>query len=148
MLTATCLENSTLPSERSTDRHTPQINIVTTLVKDNEGILCRWKEHLTDLLNRDSYVEPDSIDNVPAVPVREELDDVIYGQGSQKLYNSSLKLWKNEVYCRRLYELNLSSMTSRLNISKVKRRWDNRIYIFRPLHIMANIYKDDTSRLF
>ena len=92
MLTATCLENSTLPSERSTDRHTPQINIVTTLVKDNEGILCRWKEHLTDLLNRDSYVEPDSIDNVPAVPVREELDDVIYGQGSQKLYNSSLKL--------------------------------------------------------
>ena len=30
------------------------------------------------MLNRYSHVEPDSIDNVPAVPVREELDDVIH----------------------------------------------------------------------
>ena len=36
-----------------------------TLIKDKEGILCRWKEHFTDLLNRDSHVEPDSLDNVP-----------------------------------------------------------------------------------
>ena len=31
-----------------------------------------------DLLNRDSHVEADSFDNVPSVPVREELDDVIH----------------------------------------------------------------------
>ena len=38
----------------------------------------RWKDHFTDLLNSDSHVEPDSLDNVPAVPVREELDDMIH----------------------------------------------------------------------
>ena len=50
----------------------------TTLIKDKEGILCRWKEHFNDLLNRDSHVEADSFDNVPSVPVREELDDLIH----------------------------------------------------------------------
>ena len=79
MLTAICLENSTLLPERSTDRrmqrHTAPLRSKdgTTLIKDKEGILCRWKEHFTDLLNRDSHVESDSIDNVPAVPIREEL---------------------------------------------------------------------------
>ena len=35
-------------------------------------------KHFTDLLNRDSHVEPDSYDNVPAVPVTEELDYMIH----------------------------------------------------------------------
>ena len=82
MLTATCLENSTLPPERSTDRqrHNAPLGSKdgTTLIKDKVGILCRWKEHFTDLLDRDSHVEPDSIDNVHAVSAREELDDVIH----------------------------------------------------------------------
>ena len=30
------------------------------------------------MLNLDSHVEPDSSDNVPAVPVREERDDMIH----------------------------------------------------------------------
>ena len=63
-----------------TQRHTAPLRSKdgTTLIKDKECILCRWKEHFTDLLNRDSHVEPDSLDNVPAVPVREELDDAIH----------------------------------------------------------------------
>ena len=63
-----------------TQRHTapPKSKDGTTLIKDKEGIPCRWKEHFNDLLNRDSHVEADSFDNVPSVPVREELDDVIH----------------------------------------------------------------------
>ena len=63
-----------------TQRHTAPLRSKdgTTLIKDKEGILCRWKEHFNDLLNRDSHVEADSFDNVPSVPVREELDDVIH----------------------------------------------------------------------
>ena len=63
-----------------THRHTAPLRSKdgTTLIKDKEGILCRWKEHFSDLLNRDSHVQPDSLDNVPAVLVREELDDVIH----------------------------------------------------------------------
>ena len=63
-----------------TQRHTAPLRSKdgTTLIKDKEGILSRWKEHFTDLLNRDSHVQPDSLDNVPAVPVREELDDMIH----------------------------------------------------------------------
>ena len=49
-----------------------------TLIKDKEGILCRWKDHFNDLLNRDSHVEADSFDNVSSVTVREELDYVIH----------------------------------------------------------------------
>ena len=54
---------------------------------DKEGILCRWKEHFTDPLNRDSHVEPDSIDNVPVVAVREELDYVIHIDEVRKAVN-------------------------------------------------------------
>ena len=62
------------------ERHTAPLSSKygTTIIKDKEGILCRWKEHFTDLVNRDSHVKPDNIDNVPAVPVRKELDDVIH----------------------------------------------------------------------
>ncbi len=63
----------------------------------------------------------------------------VNGQGSQKLYNSSLKLWKNEVYCRRLYDTNLSSMTYHVNISKTERRWDNCTYMLRPLQYMSHV---------
>ena len=34
--------------------------------------------HFNDLLNCNSHVEADSFDNIPSVPVREELDDVIH----------------------------------------------------------------------
>ena len=34
------------------------------------------------LMNRDSHVEPGYIDNVPAVLIRAELDDVIHIKGS------------------------------------------------------------------
>ena len=71
----------------------------------------------------------------------------VYGQGSQKLYNSSLKLSKNEVHCRQLYDTNLSSTTYHLNISKTKRRWDNCTYMFRPLQYRSRVWNDDTSRL-
>ena len=50
----------------------------TTLSKDKGGFLCRWQDHFTKLLNRDSHVEADSFENVPAVPVTEELDYVIH----------------------------------------------------------------------
>ena len=72
---------------------------------------------------------------------------LVYGQGSHKLYNSSLKLSKYEVHCRRLYDTNLSSTTYHLNISKTKRRWDNCTYMFRPLQYRYRVWKYDTSRL-
>ena len=67
-----------------TQRYTASIRSKdgTTLIKDKEGILGRWKEHFNDLLNRDSHVEADSFHNVPSGPVREELDDVIHMEGS------------------------------------------------------------------
>ena len=40
----------------------------------------------------------------------------------KKMYNSDFQLARNEVYCRLLYDTNLSITTSRLNISKMKRR--------------------------
>ena len=49
-----------------------------TVIKDTEGILCRWLEHFAELRDCDSHVEVDSLDNVAVVPAREELDHVIH----------------------------------------------------------------------
>ena len=70
-----------------TQRHTAPLRSKdgTTLIKDKEGILCRWKEHFNDLLNRDSHVEADSFNNVPSVSLREELDDVIHIEEALKV---------------------------------------------------------------
>ena len=78
MLTATFLENYTLPPERSTDRHgnIPLPSDQRTIYDPYTGRgrhFCRWEE-----LNCDSRVEAYSHDNVHAVPVGEELDDVIH----------------------------------------------------------------------
>ncbi len=69
----------------------------TTLIKDKKGILCRWKEHFNDLLNRYSHVEADSFDNVPSVPVREVLDDVIHIEEVRKAVNP---LALREMFCQ------------------------------------------------
>ena len=45
-------------------------------VKDKEDILNRWQEHFSELLNRDSRVEPDTIYNIPQTPIRTELDEL------------------------------------------------------------------------
>ena len=53
-----------------------------TLIKDKEGILFPWQEQFSELMNRDSHVEPDNLDNVAAALIRAELDDVIHIKGS------------------------------------------------------------------
>ena len=55
-----------------TRRHTTPLRSkdAMTIMKDKEGILCGWQEHFGELLNRDSHMEADSLDNVPALPVR------------------------------------------------------------------------------
>ena len=57
---------------------TPKINGQYGLIKDAEGILRRWQERFAEVLNHHTHVEADSLDNVPAVPVRVELGDVIH----------------------------------------------------------------------
>ena len=46
-----------------------------TLVTDMEDILNLWQEHFSELLNRESRVELETIDNVLQTLVRTELDD-------------------------------------------------------------------------
>ena len=47
------------------------------LVKDKEGILHRWQEHFSELLNRDSRVEPATIYSIPQTLIRAELDELL-----------------------------------------------------------------------
>ena len=46
------------------------------LVKDKKGILNRSQEHFSELLSRDSRVEPDTIYIIPQTPIRTELDEL------------------------------------------------------------------------
>lgn len=45
------------------------------LLKDNEFINTRWKEHFQKLLNRDSTADPDLISHIPQSPVREDMGE-------------------------------------------------------------------------
>ena len=44
------------------------------MIKDKEGILSRWAEHSSELLNRVNPTDPSFIDTVPQLNVVEELD--------------------------------------------------------------------------
>ena len=44
------------------------------LIKDKEGILSRWAEHFSELLNRVNPTDPNFIDAVPQLNIVEELD--------------------------------------------------------------------------
>ncbi len=46
----------------------------TTLIKDRQGILARWAEHLNELLNRVNPADPSVIDRLPTLPLMGELD--------------------------------------------------------------------------
>lgn len=45
-----------------------------TLIKDNQGILDRWVEHLQELLNRVNPADPNVISRLPSLPPILELD--------------------------------------------------------------------------
>ena len=45
-----------------------------TLIKDQEGLLKRWTEHFSSLLNRPSTVDPDAINQIPQQPLLDDLD--------------------------------------------------------------------------
>ena len=44
------------------------------LIKDQEGLLERWSEHFSSLLNRSSTVDPNALNQIPKRPLLEELD--------------------------------------------------------------------------
>ncbi|KAL2084419.1 hypothetical protein ACEWY4_019937 [Coilia grayii] len=46
-----------------------------TLLKDESGISSRWKEHFRELLNRNTTVELETINQIPQRPIMEHLDD-------------------------------------------------------------------------
>ena len=45
-----------------------------TLIKDQEGLLKRWTEHFSSLLNRPSTVDQDVLNQIPQQPLLEDLD--------------------------------------------------------------------------
>ncbi|XP_076041849.1 uncharacterized protein LOC143025728 [Oratosquilla oratoria] len=47
-----------------------------TLITGKSAILARWAEHYQELLNRHTPVDPSFIQNVPELPVLEELDEL------------------------------------------------------------------------
>ena len=47
-----------------------------TLIKDRQGILQRWVEHLSDLLNRVNPADPNVFDRLPTLPPIHHLDQV------------------------------------------------------------------------
>nr|XP_042715179.1 uncharacterized protein LOC103306540 [Chrysemys picta bellii] len=51
------------------------LNYGTTLLKDNEAINSRWKERFDDLLNRNSMVVDEVLEQIPQRPFRDELGD-------------------------------------------------------------------------
>lgn len=44
-----------------------------TLLKDNSAINTRWKEHFQELLNRHGAAAPDTLNQIPQMPIREDL---------------------------------------------------------------------------
>ena len=46
-----------------------------TLLKDNDSINARWKEHFQELLNRNSSAEPDIADHIPQSPIKEDMGE-------------------------------------------------------------------------
>ena len=46
-----------------------------TVIKDHDGILSRWAEHLSELLNCVNSTDPTLIDLIPQFPVIPQLDD-------------------------------------------------------------------------
>ncbi|XP_026084958.1 uncharacterized protein LOC113060279 [Carassius auratus] len=46
-----------------------------TLLKDNDSINARLKEHFQELLNRDSSAKPDIADHIPQSPIREDMGE-------------------------------------------------------------------------
>ncbi|KAL2090150.1 hypothetical protein ACEWY4_014838 [Coilia grayii] len=46
-----------------------------TLLKDESGISSRWEEHFRELLNRNTTVELETINQIPQRPIMEHLDD-------------------------------------------------------------------------
>ena len=59
------------PSNKS---HAPVRATNGELIKDKEGLLSRWAEHFSELLNRVNPTDPSFIDAVPQLSVVEELD--------------------------------------------------------------------------
>ena len=47
----------------------------TNLIKDQQGILNRWAEYLTSLLNHRNPADPSFLDNLPELPTVNQLDD-------------------------------------------------------------------------
>ena len=47
-----------------------------TLTKDQQGILARWAEHLSDLLNHISSTDPTFVDLLPQLPTVSDLDQL------------------------------------------------------------------------
>ena len=48
----------------------------TNLIKDQQGILNRWAEYLTSLLNHRNPADPSLLDNLPELPTVNQLDDI------------------------------------------------------------------------
>ncbi|XP_068507191.1 uncharacterized protein [Syngnathus scovelli] len=48
---------------------------VQELLKDNESINTRWKDHFQELLNRNSITDPDFISHIPKSPIREDMGE-------------------------------------------------------------------------
>ena len=46
-----------------------------TVIKDHEGILARWAEHLRELLNCTNTTDPNLVDLIPQFPTIPELDN-------------------------------------------------------------------------
>lgn len=46
----------------------------TTIIKDKEGIIARWEEHFSQLLNRPSNVDQAALEQIPQKPTQEGLD--------------------------------------------------------------------------
>lgn len=47
-----------------------------TLIKDKQGIIDRWKDHFSQLLNLPSSVDQAALDLIPQNPILEQLDDL------------------------------------------------------------------------
>ena len=61
------------PQKRS---HAPVRDTNGALIKDSEGIRKRWAEHFSTLLNLNTVVDLSILDELPALPIREELDGI------------------------------------------------------------------------
>ena len=58
------------------DGCTPVLSLEGELLTDRQDILERWAEHFKDVLNRDSAVDTNVIDNLPVRPTLESLADI------------------------------------------------------------------------